>query len=784
MTFRVRLAFFFFVTLVAMQALTALLIYKVTRDELIAEGERQLTIAGGVFERQLDDAAERVAGTVQVLSLDYALRAAIGRQDRPTLVSALRNHGRRVGASRMELLALDGTILADTVDAAAEGQAFRFHDLVDSSLQRRSTALVAVDGHAFLSVVVPVLAPVPIALIAAYIPIDDAMLVGMQKLSSLPKLIELVAVAPAGGLTLLAASSRQYGMAGALLSAGGGVLPDRPVLAQLNKGEYVGLAILVARSDKSAPVTVVLGYSLDEALRPFRAAFPTFAMLLAAGLTVGIFGAMLIARGVSRPVEQLARAARQIEAGDYSPPAAIERKDEIGQLAGAFGTMVKAIGEREERIRYQAEHDMVTGLPNRLAAERAIGAAIRANPTEPAALIMVGMTRLPEITKTMGHEIADHLMRDAARRLGRMTEPRVIARVSDTSFAIWQAELGKADAVVLARHIVELLGRSYQEGALAIDMTPAAGIALHPVHGADAASLLRRADIALFAASGAEQAAIVYDPATDPHRPERLSLMGDLRTGLERGELRLHYQPKYNLAQETIDAAEALVRWTHPTRGFIPPDSFIGLAEETGNIQRLTRWALATGAAQAGQWRAKGWGVRIGVNLSVHDLADQDLPRRVIDLLDEEAIPAESLMLEVTESAVMGEPDAAIAVLRQLSDLGLDLAIDDFGVGQSSFAYLRRLPVREIKIDKSFVQKLAEDADDRIIVQSIVELGHRLRYRVTAEGVEDAAALDYLKDVGCDYAQGYHITKALPTEAFEKFVSNGAWRVNRREGVS
>jgi EAL domain-containing protein (putative c-di-GMP-specific phosphodiesterase class I) len=267
----------------------------------------------------------------------------------------------------------------------------------------------------------------------------------------------------------------------------------------------------------------------------------------------------------------------------------------------------------------------------------------------------------------------------------------------------------------------------------------------------------------------------LYDPVTDPHRPERLSLMGDLRHALEHGGLHLHYQPKLNLQAGRIDSAEGLIRWRHPIVGPVAPDAFIALAEETGNIRRVTRWALAAGIAQAGRWKAEGRSIRVSINVSARDLDDSELPRRITGLLETHGVPPSQIVLEITESAIMGKPDAAIEVLRRLADAGIDLAIDDFGVGQSSFAYLRRLPVRELKIDKTFITQLAHLREDRIIVSSIVELGHRLGYRVTAEGVDDPSALAYLRDIGCDHAQGYLIATPLPAEEFGRLVSTAHW---------
>jgi EAL domain-containing protein (putative c-di-GMP-specific phosphodiesterase class I) len=232
----------------------------------------------------------------------------------------------------------------------------------------------------------------------------------------------------------------------------------------------------------------------------------------------------------------------------------------------------------------------------------------------------------------------------------------------------------------------------------------------------------------------------------------------------------LFYQPKLDLRTRRIIGVEALVRWNHPTRGLVLPDTFIGLAEETGNVQFLTHWALATGMAQAAEWRQQGLDLRVSINLSVRDLEDETFPDQVAAMLESNALPAEALVLEVTESAIMKKADATIAVLRRLADNGIALSIDDFGAGQSSLTYLRRLPVREVKIDKAFVLKLAQYPDDQAIVRAVVDLGHRLGYAVTAEGVEDAASLELLSSFGCDYAQGYLIAQPVPAARFSRIM--------------
>ena len=331
-----------------------------------------------------------------------------------------------------------------------------------------------------------------------------------------------------------------------------------------------------------------------------------------------------------------------------------------------------------------------------------------------------------------------------------------------------------------AEAVVGRFETPYLDNEMRIDADVALGVALFPEHGTSARVLLQRADVALFSARHLAGRVDIYDAERDPHRPERLSLMGDLREAIDGEGLVLHYQPKINVATGELIGAEALVRWHHPQRGFMPPDLFIPMAEETGTVHRLTRWVLRTAIAQAAGWSRAGLPIYVAVNLSARDLVERDLPDLIDGMLMEAGLPRDRLMLEVTESAVMSDPDEALTVMRRLQAMGLSLSLDDFGVGQSSLTYLRRLPVQEIKIDKSFVLKLSVSPEDQTIVRSIIDLGRNLGYRVTAEGVEDAASLDLLRAMGCDTAQGYLMSRPLATAAFEGFVQ--AW-ANRQQPV-
>ena len=782
MSFRRRLVVFLFATLAILQASTALFTYSFTRGTLVEQGKAQLIHAKDLFVGQLDEIGVQIAAGVDVLALDFALRQAIAQRDHGTVLSALRNHGKRIGATRMLLVGLDGQIDVDTGDAetgetGAGRSRFGFPALIEAAASdNRATSIVAIDGKAYWMVVVPVRAPVPIAFIAAGVPVDDALLQKIQGLAALPKSLALASDGGSGAWTTLAGNA---GLAG-LLPPAASPLPPEPTAMELDGRAEIVLAAPLMTPPGSPRVAAIMGYPLADALSEYRPIILAPFGLLAGALIVAFGGALLIARSIARPVEALALATRRIEAGDYTPPPPIGLKNELGQLSAALGSMARAIAEREERIRHQASHDAITGQLNRVALDGIMAARLaERRGGQPAALLMIGFVRLQEIVKTVGSELGDRLMRDAGQRLAGMIGEASLARISDAAFGVFAPELEPAEATALARRIVASFEQPYHEGDLTIDAVAEVGIALSPQHGVDGSLLLQRADVALFDASRAESRIAVYDPAADPHRPEHLSLMSDLRAALDTDELLLYYQPKLDLATGRVAGAEALVRWKHPKRGFVPPDAFIRLAEETGNIQRLTRWVLEAGITQAAAWRKMGLALKISLNLSVRDLADQGLPERIGALLAAHAVPADSLVLEVTESAIMGKPDAAIAVLRRLANQGIVLSVDDFGVGQSSLNYLRRLPVSELKIDKSFVLKLAEMPDDRTIVQSVVELGHRLGYSVTAEGVEDESALRLLTEFGCDHGQGYHIGKPMPADVFNRYLTDARWRGKR-----
>jgi EAL domain-containing protein (putative c-di-GMP-specific phosphodiesterase class I) len=307
-----------------------------------------------------------------------------------------------------------------------------------------------------------------------------------------------------------------------------------------------------------------------------------------------------------------------------------------------------------------------------------------------------------------------------------------------------------------------------------VDVAASIGIVIFPDDGGDVHSLLRRADVAMYRAKRTNAGMSVYDESEERYGEERLSLMSELRHAIEYGELRLYYQPKVDLASNDMSHVEALVRWVHPVRGVVPPGEFIPFAEQTGFIRSISRWVAGEAISQCAAWHAKGIALSVSVNVSARDLAEADFPDVLEALLRQHGVEPRWLWLEITESALMDDPAHAIAILDRLHRLGIRLSIDDFGTGYSSLSYLKRMPVDELKIDRSFVMGMVSDPDDEIIVRSTIALGHNMGLRVVAEGVEDATTLETLRTLHCDVAQGYHLGRPLSADGIESWITRWA----------
>jgi diguanylate cyclase (GGDEF)-like protein len=760
-----RIVAVFVLLMLAVQALGFLLIStagvsgarKTVADEL-ATGER-------VFLRLMDQSAQRLVQGARVLSADFAFREAIATGGRETIASVLRNHGDRIDASYMTLIGLDRDVVADTLNRAAEGRRFAYPRLIaQAERDGKAVTMMVVGGNVYQVVVLPVLAPVPIAWVAMGFAVNDAYMQDLRRLTGLE--VSFVAQTTDAGWTVptstLPEPLRQH-----LLPAFAAGLPAAEDLAVIEAAgaEYVSRVVpLPARHDEA--VVAVLQQPLEGALAPFRRLQRELAIFSALSLALAGVLSIVLARGIARPVQQLAQVARRIAAGDYSAQTPVPRADEIGDLAHAFRSMQAGLAARETQIMDLAYRDTLTGLPNRALFSDRLEQALRLAPRMNASVsvLLMDVDNFKYVNDTLGHQVGDLLLREVAERLSAVVrrESDTVARLGGDEFVVLLPSDDVEGALRVSRGLQAALEAPMRVDGHVVDCRVSMGIASYPVHGDSATTLMRRADVAMYTAKRLNNGLAVYDDRHDHDSRARLSLMGELRQAVDQGQLRLHYQPKVHLGNPRELHVEALVRWQHPVRGMVPPSEFIPFAEQTGFVRAITQWVLAEAVRQCAEWRRAGLATHVWVNISARDLLDPDLAERFAALVAAHACPAASVGLEITESAILDDPGLALRNLERLSALGCRMAIDDYGTGYSSLAYLKRLPVNELKIDRSFVMSMVAEASDAVIVRSTIELAHNMGLLVVAEGVEDEATLRRLRDMGCDLVQGFHLCRPLP----------------------
>ena len=770
--FQNRIFFFFSGLLILVQLLAFLAINATNIRNAKEQIENGLLVGSRVFTRLMTSRLEQLAESARLLSGDFAFKTAYSTGDKATILSAMDNQRSRVGADVMMIVSPDYVVMADTLHPKEALVPFPFPELIKTAeAQGETSSIVLINGQPYQMVIVPLLAPIPISWICIGFTIDNKLTKDFQSITLLD--ITFVQERSDHRLDILA-STLSKPLTNSLASASfqSGMSPQKIDLLRLNNDNY--MSIRIPLNNGNDKVSVLMQRSVEKALEHFYQLRSALIGLFAGSIFLSLFGGVLIARSVTKPVLALAEGAKRIEDGEYTHRVAVAQKDELGSLAAAFNTMADGIAEREEQIKHQAYHDRLTGLPNRECLHIELEKAIMNSPSVAISpiLLMLNLNRFKAINGVLGLRTGDRLLKLVGERLGSFVAERSMTfHLGGDNFVLLFPEgHGVEHAVDIALKVLAGFEEPFLVEGSPISLDARIGIAVSPVHGTDTETLIKFVDIAAHLAKESADNFTVYSSQLDKHVPRQLTMLGELRHAIEHGDLELYYQPKVNFTEGRITGVESLVRWNHPQHGLVPPDDFIPLAEQTGLIKPLTRWALKTAFAQKETFHQNGLEIQVAVNLSARNLQDEQLPRYVAELLQVHKIDPASMILEITESAIMVDPERSMRVIKQLDGLGVNISIDDFGTGFSSLGYLQRLPVDELKIDKSFVTHMDKNSNDVVIVRSIIELAHNLGLKVTAEGIETLEIYTMLEQLGCDRGQGYLMSKPLTVTQFNQWL--------------
>ncbi|WP_417447617.1 putative bifunctional diguanylate cyclase/phosphodiesterase [Idiomarina abyssalis] len=726
-----------------------------TENQLERSIERELSVSEKVFRELLDSRSTQLLQAAEVLTDDFGFKRAVSSKDRETIISALVNHGERIEAELMVLQTPDGKEIASS---------HAFDELrINPRAAGLNRELAVVEDELFQLVTVPVNAPNLIAWATLGFEVDSEL---AEELKSLANADISLWLESSNDVLASSLSQPQVSSLSENLTQSNGILD-----AWLLNNDFAGNEVIL-NLDSGDAVHVVLTTSLSAATEEFTRLRWQIVLIAIAALVVAMLLAVIIARGVSRPLQQLSGAAKKLQQGDYSETNLSLNDDEFGKLADTFDSMRKAISEREQRISYQASHDHLTNLPNRRFFRKELEKLLHANNS--GCLLLLNIRQFRVLNDSVGQEIGDDILRQLSDRLRQCcAHSTLLARVGGDEFAIlYSFEQLAFELNSSVNQLEAFLKSPFKVGDSDYRLAFNLGVVCFPEQGTEVDLLIRRAQVSVQQAKLQQSFYVEYQQGLDEQHMRRLQIIESLKDAVKDEELHLVLQPKINCQSGTVVGAEVLLRWQSEKLGFVGPDEFIPLAEQSGAITDLTDWVCRQSVELLRNWEQQGKTLKLSINLSTVDLLSDALPLLFEQLIKGFPQLPQRLVLEVTESAVMQDPEKAIARLETLKRLGFSISIDDYGTGHSSLAQLRRLPVEELKVDRAFVQYLSEEAMDESIVRSTIQLAHELGLRVVAEGVEDEASWKVLQSLQCDELQGYYFSKPLAISDFKNYLTD------------
>lgn len=764
---RSRIAFTFLTVVVAIQlaGLIPLKYALVKHANTLAED--QIDVGQRVFVSLLQHNTQSLKQATQVLAADFAFREAVATNDAETIESALESYQGRIRAQIAFYISNDENLVVGTSDAKA---ILKSLDARQAIIQSNAGTLQfdIVDDKPYQLITVPVKAPETIGWIVMGFAVDSQLASQINQLTHLD--VTFVQKTSTKDWQLVS-STADKALSNLLLKTVADLYRQRLTLhsVDLNDQTY-HLKIRALHETPDEALLVVLQGSVAPFTQDLNMLFKVMLVLTLIGVVIFAVLIWYVSRKTTEPIAELVKDADKIAMGDYETEIQVSSTDEVGYLAKAMNGMREAVLQRSLRIQRLAFNDELTGLSNRLAFNQGVHQAIstHADTQQKLSVIVINIHRFKPINQTLGRDFGDDLLRHVGQVLKQhvLSEQDMVARLDADEFAVLLQHTDQAKATRYADKIQQVFEQPVSVQGQAIDVRTGIGIALYPDHGVDEEALLNHAETALQESRAKKSPWIVYNTALEIDQSETLTLISDLKQAIQHDQLLLYIQPKIDITTRRAVGGEALIRWVHPEKGMIFPDQFIPFAEQTGVISDITNWMLLRACQVLADFQKQGLRLSLAVNLSTRDLNNMQLPAQIAHLLSSHGLEAKVLKLEITEGSLMQDPERAELVVKKLAAMGLHLAIDDFGTGYSSLAYLRQLPVQELKIDRSFVMFMDKNSGDASIVKSTIDLAHNLGLMVVAEGIENEYVLNQLARLGCNEGQGYFIGKPMPEKDF------------------
>lgn len=750
--------------LLFIQAITLWILYEGKRNQEILEVNSRLTTAKKIFTEQFNSRNDYLSAFAETAAQDFGIKQVFSGDTRSLLV-ALNNHRKRIDADLAMTISADGIITAqlqmmaknesDTEQSVRQGverkSSFRFPQWLES--QQKSHLYMLENSLYQLSLSPLTVGSKTIGWLAFGFQIDEKLAKHFLKLTQLHT-------------DFIFENNQQWLMVASSNNDASLKFAENIIESKIPK-EYIAVGHKITGFEDQHLALAMYGLRANF-VEVLQEQWWRFLILIFLTLLLSLISAYWIAASITKPIKRLVEQARLIANGDYNLSVTLNDKSELGQLANEFNVMQSAVLSREQAISHQANHNPLTNIPNRNSLEISLRQLIDSE--QSFSLFHLNLSRIKDVNESLGHDAGDRLIKETGKRLLQLKDIKLLAHIGADEFVIIFLTENTPSVETQIENIRLSLDANYDYQGINLGLQTKVGIALYPEHSVDDNQLLQMADTALQFARKNNNFFQIFHQDLSVNSIERLNLINDLKHAIQDDQLELFYQPKLSLKSGFTTHMEALVRWQHPNLGMIPPDNFIHLAEQTGQINALTNWVLTEALNQSKEWEKQNIDVNIAVNISAENLKEPNFYQFVCESLMVSNVSPEKVTLEITESAVVEDPKSAIFLLRKFKKKGFKISIDDYGTGYSSLAQLKQLPVHELKIDKSFVQKLKDNEDDQIIVRSTIELAHNMGLSVVAEGIEDKFALNWLAQHGCELGQGYFISRPQPVDIITKWL--------------